>query len=107
MTLRRSLLSAHLVGIFREFQRAVRRGDSKTRSGLSPEVFREILKIRDRFPLDKALPYREKVKKSRIINCMSRKIRPSALLSRQQSAQGHEQILWEIDPYDLHIVVSI
>ena len=31
-----SLHSAHLVGIFREFQRAVRRGDFKARSGLSP-----------------------------------------------------------------------
>jgi hypothetical protein len=34
------LLSAHLVGIFREFRRAVRRGVSKTGSGLSPKVVR-------------------------------------------------------------------
>src|SRR3954468_4495802 len=83
-----NLLSAHLVGIFREFRKTVRRGGSKTGSGLSPKVFGGFLQIRERFPLDKIIPYREKIKKSRIINRIRKKCRPSALLNRQPTTIG-------------------
>jgi hypothetical protein len=53
-----------------------------------PMFFGGFLQIRERFPLDKTIPYGEKNKKSRIINRIREKIRLSALLSRQQSAQG-------------------